>query len=470
MSFFILALFVAYPLYLVSKNTNFVKYITISWFAILLGNLIYFYTLVPESGYLFIDSMLPVDSFGFALELAVDKLSMIMLLLTSLLLFLVALASWEENSAYFSLLLFFSGAIIALFMTTNLLWFFIFWELTLIPMFFFIGVWGAEQRIYASIKFFLYTHIASMFFLLAIFLIYHQTGTFTIYLIKESSLETPSLIWWLLFLGFVVKIPLFPFHTWLPDAHVQAPGPISALLAGVLLKMGAYALIKFNILVLPQEALNNSWILTTLGVITLLFAGFKALYETHIKKMIAYSSISHMGLVAVAVGTVTYSGLSAGMFEMISHALVISTLFIIAGFIHHKTGSWQMEDFGGLMQKAPYISTLFLIAGFGALGLPGTVGFIGELTIFLSAIKSYGIWILIILLGSMVTASYFILTFRKVIYAKTSSLIEKSNFKMHPMVFISLLIFTFFTLLLGVLPMPIFDAINQAFYQFLGAK
>jgi len=405
---------------------------------------------------------IPID-----LTLQVDRLSAIMLILTFLLLILVTLSSWNiKSSAYFALLILFAGPITGVFLSTNLIWFFIFWELTLIPMFFLIGIWGAEGRIYASIKFFLYTHFASMLILLAFFLIYKQSGVMDISLIKESMLATPALIWWLLFIGFAVKMPIFPFHTWLPDAHVQAPAPISVLLAGVLLKMGAYAMIRLAIMMMPHSAKEFSYIILILGLITLFYAGFNALYETHIKKMVAYSSISHMGLVAVAISTVTYAGLSASLFEMIAHALVISPMFLIAGFLHERTGSWYMRDMGGLMQKAPFISTIFVLAGLAALGLPGTVGFIGELSILIASIQAYGLWLVIIALGSIIGAGYLIWTFRRVIYGEISDTVKVSNFRIGGVRAFALSIFAILIILLGLFPSLLFDIIDPAFQAF----
>jgi NADH-quinone oxidoreductase subunit M len=408
---------------------------------------------------------LNVKAFNFELVLQVDRLSVIMLLLTSLLLILVTLSSWsvKKQDAYFSLLIFFSGAIFGVFMSTNLLWFFIFWELTLIPMYFLVGIWGAEGRVYAAVKFFLYTHVASMFILLAFFLIYKQSGTFDMTLIKDAVLITPALIWWLLFIGFAVKMPLFPFHTWLPDAHVQAPAPISVLLAGVLLKMGAYAMIRMVILMLPLQAQKYAWVILVLGLLSFLYSGFMALYETHVKKMVAYSSISHMGLVAIAISAMSFDSMSAALYEMIGHAFIISPLFLIAGFLHQKTGSWQMGDMGGIMQRAPYLSAIFVLAGLGALGLPATMGFIGEITILISSIESYGPWLIIIALGSMISASYFIWTFRRVIYGEMSSLVVKSDFHMAKPEFLSLIIFAIFIIAFGLYPQPLFEMINQAF-------
>ena len=218
-------------------------------------------------------------------------------------------------------------------------------------------------------------------------------------LIRETALATPALIWWFMFIGFAAKLPVFPFHTWLPDAHVEAPSSISVLLAGVLLKMGAYGLIRFTVELLPITTQEFSIWMLIIGLNTTLFAGMLAIYERHIKKMVAYSSISHMGLVVVAIATMTYDGLSASLYEMIGHALVISPLFLIAGWLHHKTHTWYMDEMGGIMKKAPYVSAIFMLAGMAALGLPGTIGFVGELTIIISAIKSFGWWIAIIALS-----------------------------------------------------------------------
>ena len=444
------------------------KYLSLSWFVWILYQAINLFKSVPDSGYLMLGSYLHVEKFDFILTLQVDMLSVVMLLLTSVLLILVTLSSWsvtKSASAYFALLTLFSGPIFGLFMSTNLLWFFIFWELTLIPLYFLIGIWGAERRVYSAMKFFLYTHVASMLLLLGFFLIYKQSGHFDISIVKESMLATPALIWWLLFIGFAVKMPIFPFHTWLPDAHVQAPAPISVLLAGVLLKMGAYGLIRVLILMMPESSKEFSYAILIVGLISFFYAGFMALYETHLKKMVAYSSISHMGLVTVAIATLSYEGLSSALFEMIGHAFIISPLFLIAGYFHHKTQSWQMEDMGGIMQKAPFLSAIFIIAGLGALGFPATMGFIGEFTILISSITAYGVWLAIIAIGAIIAASYMILSFRRVIFGEMSELVRQTDFSMNRMEFLALVLFVIFILLFGIYPSALFDVINQAFAQ-----
>ncbi len=450
---------------LLPKKSASSKYIALTLFVVMLIFSLDLMSLLPDTGYLLLGQYLAVKNFDFVLSLQVDHLSVVMLILTSVLLILVTLSSWTMKAPkhYFALLVLFSGPIFGVFMSTNLLWFFIFWELTLVPMYFLVGIWGAEGRIYAAVKFFLYTHVASMLILLAFFLIYTQSGVFDMTLVKETMLTTPALVWWLLFIGFAVKMPIFPFHTWLPDAHVQAPAPVSVLLAGVLLKMGAYAMIRMVVLMLPEQSQHFAWVMLALGLITLFYAGFMALYETHLKKMVAYSSISHMGLVTVAIATVSYSGLSAALYEMIGHALIISPLFLIAGFLHARTGSWQMKDMGGLMQKAPYLSAIFVLAGLAALGLPGTMGFIGELTILISAIDKFGIGLIIVALGSMIGAGYIIWTFRRVVYGEKSKLVEASDFKMNRVEFLALILFALGIVGFGLFPSLLFDTINTAF-------
>ena len=449
-------------------ESNVSKFAALGLFSYMLSFSLSLFEQLPEEGYLLLGEFLKVERFDFVLRLQVDMLSTIMLTLTSVLLILVALSSWsmKNQALYFSLLIMFSGAIFGLFMSTNLLWFFIFWELTLVPMYFLVGVWGAERRIFAAVKFFLYTHFASMLILVAFFLIYKESGAFDFTLVRESMLLSPVLIWWLLFIGFAVKMPIFPFHTWLPDAHVQAPAPISVLLAGVLLKMGAYAMIRLVILLLPETSQQYAWVILTLGLITMFYAAFMAIYETHLKKMVAYSSISHMGLVVIAISTMSYAGLSAALYEMIGHAFIIAPLFLIAGFFHHKTGSWEMRDMGGIMQKAPYISAIFVLAGLGALGLPGTMGFVGELSILISAVKSFGLWMIVVALGSMLGAGYIIWTLRRVIYGKMSEVVKATNFKMNMMEFLALAIFALFIILFGIMPNTLFEYINPAFSQF----
>jgi NADH-quinone oxidoreductase subunit M len=451
------------------NNQELTKYIALGWFIVQFIIALSWYNALPQEGFLELGSYLSIPQFGFELTLRVDALSVAMLLLTSALLILVVFTSWEEKNqaAYFSLLILFSGPIFGVFMTTNVLWFFMFWELTLVPMFFLVGFWGGERRIYAAVKFFLYTHVASMFMFVGFYLLFKQTGYWDITLIREGALATPALIWWFMFIGFAAKLPAFPFHTWLPDAHVEAPSSISVLLAGVLLKMGAYGLIRFTVELLPVTTQEFSMWMLIIGLNTTLFAGMLAIYEKHIKKMVAYSSISHMGLVVIAISTMTYDGLSAALYEMIGHALVISPLFLIAGWFHHKTHTWFTDEMGGIMKKAPYASAIFILAGMAALGLPGTMGFVGELTIIVSAVKSFGWWIAVIAVASLISAGYIIWAVRRSIHGEMSAVVEKSSFNMSFPEKAALAVFALLIVYFGIQPQPVFDLANKAF-SFLG--
>jgi NADH-quinone oxidoreductase subunit M len=463
-------IFLSILLYFMTRNNqDLAKYIALGWFIVQFFIAFSWYNILPQEGFLELGSFLSVPQFGFELTLRVDALSVAMLFLTATLLILVVFTSWEEKnqSAYFSLLVLFSGPIFGVFMTTNVLWFFMFWELTLVPMFFLVGFWGGERRIYAAVKFFLYTHVASMFMFVGFYLLFKQTGYWDLTLIRETALATPALIWWFMFIGFAAKLPAFPFHTWLPDAHVEAPSSISVLLAGVLLKMGAYGLIRFTVELMPITTQEFSMWMLLIGLVTTLFAGMLAIYERHIKRMVAYSSISHMGLVVVAIATMTYDGLSAALYEMIGHALVISPLFLIAGWLHHKTHTWYMDEMGGIMKKASYVSAIFILAGMAALGLPGTMGFVGELTIIVSAVKSFGWWIAVIAIASLISAGYIIWAVRRSIHGEISPIVAKAEFKMSFPEKAALAIFAFMIVYFGMQPQPIFDLANKAF-SFLG--
>lgn len=465
-------IFLSAVVYFFSRGAEWVaKYVTLAISVVFLFISIDLYQSLPENGgFLQLGEFLKVESFDYALTLQVDALSVAMMILTAALMILVVMTSWEEKNgaAYFSLLILFLGPIFGVFMTTNLLWFFIFWELTLVPMYFLVGVWGGEKRVYAAVKFFLYTHFGSMLMLLAFFLVYKQTGQMDFMLIKELAIATPALVWWLMFIGFATKLPLFPFHTWLPDAHVEAPSSISVLLAGVLLKMGAYGVIRFVIEMMPETSKEYAIYMLIAGLVTAIFAGFLAVYERHIKKMVAYSSISHMGLVVIAIATVSYDGLGAALYEMIGHAIVISPMFLIAGWVHHKTHTWYMDEMGGIMKRAPYVSAMFVLAGMAALGLPGTMGFVGELTILVSAIKEFGWSIAIVAVISLVSAAYVIWAVRRVFHAEESEAVLKADFRMSELEFLALVIYSALIVYFGIQPQIIFDIANNAFASFGG--
>ncbi|MEO2068609.1 MAG: NADH-quinone oxidoreductase subunit M [Desulfurobacteriaceae bacterium] len=420
----------------------------------------------PGSGFAFEEFYPIYPPLDFNLHLAVDGISLVLLVITSFLAITVTLSSWnvEKSGAYFFLILLFLGPMVGVFVSLNLLWFFIFWEFTLVPMFFHIGIWGAENRIYAAMKFFIYTHLASVFLLLGIVVLFLNTHTFDFLNLAGVSLDTSvaKLVWILMFIGFAVKMPIVPFHTWLPDAHVQAPSPISVFLAGLLLKMGAYGLLRWELFVLPEESKFFAPLMAFIAVLTIFYAGFRALAEDHIKRMVAYSSINHMGFVLLGLSVLTASGISAAIYEMVGHALIISLLFMVAGYIHHKTHTWYISELGGLMKKIPVLMTMFVIGVLAAVGLPGTAGFVGELTVMVSAFEYYG-WIMIIVpLASALSAGFFMWMLQRAVFGplkdsfkglsslKELSLIENIPLAMYILAFI----------LVGIVPSVVFDVYN----------
>jgi len=421
----------------------------------------------PGQGFAFQEFYPILPQWDFNLHLGVDALSIALITLTGIIAILVTLSSWnvERVGAYFFLILVFLGAMVGVFASLNYLWFFIFWEFTLVPMFFHIGIWGAENRIYAAVKFFLYTHLASIFIFLAILIIFVNTGHFDFLAIKQANLpiDLQKIIWALAFVGYIVKMPVVPFHTWLPDAHVQAPSPISVILAGLLLKMGAYGLLRWNIELFPEASKHFIYLMLAIGLLTVFHAAFKALYEDHVKRMVAYSSINHMGLVLVALATLSAVGISAAIYEMVAHALIISLMFMIAGYIHHITGTWYISQIGGgLLRKFPFIGTLYMLGALGALGFPGTAGFIGEVTAIYAAFDKFG-WIALALpFSAVLTAGFFFWAIRRMLHGEPSELVK--NLHSHPLPVVEripLMAYVVLFVLLGIVPSILFGFINS---------
>ncbi|WP_456435855.1 complex I subunit 4 family protein [Thermovibrio ammonificans] len=448
------------------------KYLSLAVGAFLALCTAYLLVKYPGNGFAFHEFYRIYPPFDFNLHLAVDGISLVLIAITAFLAITVTLSSWhvERPGAFFFLVLIFLGPMVGVFASLNLLWFFIFWEFTLVPMFFHIGIWGAENRIYAAMKFFIYTHLASVFLLLGIIVLYLSTGTFEFEKLVGVHLspEIAKLVWILMFIGFAVKMPVVPFHTWLPDAHVQAPSPISVFLAGLLLKMGAYGLLRWELFLFPQTSKFFAPLMAFIAVLTIFYAGFRALAEDHIKRMVAYSSINHMGFVLLGLASLTAAGISAAIYEMVGHALIISLLFMIAGYIHHKTHTWYISELGGLMKKIPGLMTMFVIGVLAAVGLPGTAGFVGELTVMLAAFDYYG-WIMIIVpLASALGAGFFMWMLQRAVFGPLREGFENlKSLKELPLVEnVPLAMYIAAFILVGVIPAVVFNLYNPVVNTF----
>jgi NADH-quinone oxidoreductase subunit M len=307
--------------------------------------------------------------------------------------------------------------------------FYVFWELVLVPMYFLIATWGGPRRQYAAVKFFLYTLFGSVFMLVGIIALYLQTGTFSILEMAGAGLD-PSFQWWVFaafFLGFAVKVPVFPLHTWLPDAHVEAPTAASVLLAGVLLKMGSYGFLRISLPILPDAAAEWSTFIAALAAVSIVYGAAVAFAQTDMKKLVAYSSVSHMGFVMLGIASMTPEGLNGAVAVMFSHGVVTGMLFFLVGMVYDRTHTRMIAEVSGLSSKVPVAAGLMAFASFASLGLPGLSGFVGE---FLSLVGAWGSeipagWVIVSAVGVLLAAAYMLWLVQRVVLGTPSDAVAR---------------------------------------------
>jgi NADH-quinone oxidoreductase subunit M len=372
-----------------------------------------------------------IPALGGSYHLGVDGVSLPLILLTSLLGFLAVLISWRHieiriNEFYLWLLIL-EASILGVFSAQDLLLFFIFWEIEVIPMFFLISIWGSGRKEYSALKYVLFTLTGSAFMLAGILSIYFTTHTLDMVQLAQSgvllaqSIMPAALIFWLLLIGFAVKLPVFPLHTWLPDAHTDAPTAASVMLAGSLIKMGGYGLLRLCVGFFPTIARDWAPLLLGLAVVNIVYGGAITLRQTDIKRLIAYSSISHMGFVLLGIFALSQISMSGAVLQMVSHGLITGLLFAVAGVIMHNTGERDIGKLGGLAAQMPRATVLFVLGSLGAIGLPFTSGFVAEFTTFLGTFTSTEvagakIYVAIALLGVLLAAAYMLWLLQRVFY------------------------------------------------------
>jgi len=348
-------------------------------------------------------------------SLGIDGISVLFLLLTALIIVLSVLVSWEAITTkvqeFFIALLLLEGAMMGVFCATDFFLFYIFWEAMLIPMFLIIGIWGGPNRIYATVKFFLYTLVGSLLMLVGIILLYQHGGqTFDILKLagQPYSLKLQLILFWAFFAAFAVKVPMWPVHTWLPDAHTEAPAAGSVILAGVLIKMGAYGFLRFSLPILPDATQQMMLPMIILSVIAIVYGAVICLAQTDLKRLIAYSSVSHMGFVTLGLFALNQRGLEGGILQMINHGVVTGALFLAIGMIYERTHTREIAAYGGLASTMPIFAGFFLLFTLAAVGLPGTNGFIGEFLILLGGFERQP-WAAVIASSGLILGAWYML-------------------------------------------------------------
>lgn len=383
-----------------------------------------------EAGMQFVEKAWWIKSIGVQYFLGVDGISILMIFLTTLLTMIAILGSFtyiqkRQKEFYIAMLVLETG-MIGTFLALDFFLFYIFWEAMLIPMYLIIGVWGGKRRVYAAVKFFIYTLAGSVLMMLAIIALYYTHGqitgnyTFDILQITEQygmyGKGFQMIVFAVFFLGFAIKVPMFPVHTWLPDAHVEAPTAGSVILAGVLLKMGTYGMLRFCLPMTPYAAIKLMPFVAALSVIAIIYGALVAMVQKDIKKLVAYSSVSHMGFVTLGIYALNQAGIEGGILQMFNHGIITGALFLLIGLIYERTHTREIADYGGIAASVPVYATIFLIFTMASIGLPSMGAFIGEFLVLVGAFAAFSDWAILAAIGVIFSAVYMLWMFQRVLY------------------------------------------------------
>ncbi|MGH2461138.1 MAG: complex I subunit 4 family protein [Chloroflexota bacterium] len=443
--------------------------VAFSGLALALSLILYFSFNPAVPGLQFVEKVdwVALPNVGVSYFLGADGLSLPLIVLTGLLTLMAVLASFHVTTRvkeYFVLILILQTGVTGVFAAEDFFLFFLFWEVELIPMYLLIGIWGGPRRDYASMKFVIYTLTGSALMLVGILALYFNANPHTFdmtVLARQSYAPTFALlVFWFLFAGFAVKLPVFPLHTWLPDAHVEAPTAVSVLLAGVLLKMGGYGMLRVLVGMLPEATRHWAIPLAVLAVISILYGACVSMVQKDLKAMVAYSSVSHMGYVLIGIAAFTAISLNGAAIQLFTHGIITGLLFLLVGALYEKAHTRQIGDFGGIAKRQPLLALLFVMGGLASLGLPAMAGFIAEFTVFIGSYATLPIFTILAAAGIVVTAGYILWMLQRAYFgpfnARWEHLSDVRGIEVVPLVTLMAII-----ILVGVYPSILTNVINS---------
>ncbi len=433
----------------------------------------------------FVEKIAWIPSFDVNYYLGVDGISMPLILLTTFITILVVIAGWEviqyRPSQYMAAFLIMEGVMVGVFAALDAMLFYVFWEAMLIPMFLIIGVWGGPNRVYATIKFFLYTFLGSVFMLVALIYMYFKSGSMEIlnFHTLQLSLYEQILIFIAFLLAFAVKVPMWPVHTWLPDAHVEAPTGGSVILAAIMLKIGGYGFLRFSLPITPDASSELDWLIITMSLVAVVYIGFVALVQQDMKKLVAYSSIAHMGFVTLgffivfsitgqsADATGAEMGVQGGMVQMVSHGFISAAMFLCIGVLYDRMHSRQINDYGGVVNKMPWFAAFMVFFAMANAGLPGTSGFVGEFMVILASFRADFWYAFLAATTLIIGAAYTLWMVKRVVYGEVGNDNVAALEDINKREFLVLGSLAVAVLVLGLWPAPLIDVMNVSIENLL---